>query len=102
MVLHEKPDLLGEVAAKKIRPRHRSLVHAGAGDEAIRQARVEAGVNARGDPDKSIGGPHARVERLAADIRLKSGTQEADITFVDFGETGDRRDRVWGGFRGDP
>ena len=66
MVLHEKPDLLGEIPAKKIRPRHRRLVPAGARDEAIRQARVEAGVSARGDPDKWIGGTHARVERFVS------------------------------------
>src|SRR6202043_461024 len=102
MVLHEKPDLLSEIPAKKIRPRHRRLIHPGAGDEAIREARVEAGVSARGDPDKWIGGTDARVERLAANIRLKSGTQEADITFVDFGETGHRRGRIGEGFGGDP
>ena len=45
---------------------------------------------------------HARVERFDADIRLKSGTQEVDITFVDFGETGDRRGRIGEGFGGDP
>jgi len=43
MVLHEKPDLLGEIPAKKIRPRHRRLVHAGAGDEAIREAPSRGG-----------------------------------------------------------
>ena len=59
-------------------------------------------MSARGDPDKWIGGTDARVERLAANIRLKSGTQEADITFVDFGETGDRGGRVGEGFGGDP
>src|SRR6202043_3904334 len=58
MVLHEKPDLLGEVATKKIRA-HRSLVHPRAGYEAIRQARIEAGVSACGDSDKWIGGTHA-------------------------------------------
>src|SRR5882724_9296425 len=102
MVLHEKPDLLGEIPAKKIRPRHRRLVHSGAGDKAIREARVEAGVSACGDPDKWIGGPHAAVERFAADICFKSGAQEADITLVDFGETGDRRGRVGEGFGGEP
>src|SRR3984885_13669329 len=102
MVLHEKPDLLGEIAAKKIRPRHRSLVRAGAGDETIRQARVEAGVSARGDPDKWIGGTHARVERLPAPIRFQNGTPKAAINFVNFGETGDRGGRISEGFGGDP
>ena len=32
----------------------------------------------------------------------QSGAQEADITFVDFGETGDRLGRVGEGFGGDP
>ena len=102
MVLHEKPDLLGEIPAKKIRPRHRRLVDAWARDKAIREARVEAGVSSCGDPDKWIDGTHASGERLAADICFKSGAQEADVTFVDFGETVDRRGRVGEGFGGDP
>src|SRR5258705_6175373 len=61
MVLHKKPDLLGEIPAKKIRPRHRRLVNAGAGDKAIREARVEARVSACGNPDKWIHGTHAPV-----------------------------------------
>src|SRR5260370_15531416 len=78
MVLHEKPDLLVEIPAKKIRPRHRRLVHAGAGDEAVREARVEAGVSARGDPDKWIDGTHAPLAPFSADHPLKSGAPQAD------------------------
>src|ERR1700722_6538907 len=102
MVLDEKPDLLGEITTKKVRPRYRALVNAATGDKAIREARVEASVSARGDPDKWIGGTHAPVERFTPDICFKSGAQKADVAFVDFGDTGDRRGCIGEGFGGNP
>src|SRR5260370_3292279 len=80
MVLNEKPDLLVEIPAKKIRPRHRRLVHAGAGAEAIREGRVEADATAGGDPAKWTPGNHARPSRVAADIRFKNGAEAAHST----------------------
>src|ERR1700752_5474149 len=102
MVLDEKPDLLGEITAKKIRPRHRALVNAGTGDKAVRKTRVQSSVSARGDPDKGIGGAHAQVERLTPDIGFKSLAPKPGVAFVDFSNTGDWRWCVGVGLRGNP
>ena len=71
VILNEQPDLLGQIGAEQIGPRHRGLVRAGAGDEAVGEAGIEPRMSGRGDAHERISGTHARVEaaRLAHKLR---------------------------------
>ena len=47
VVLDQQPDLLGEIVAEQIGPRHGRLVHARAGDESVGEPRIEPRVARR-------------------------------------------------------
>jgi len=65
LIFQEESDLLQEIAAVQVRPRHRGLVHAGAGDEAVGQPGINPGIGSGGDADERVGGAHPRRQGLA-------------------------------------
>ena len=73
VVLDQQTDLLGEIGAEQIRPRHAGLVHAGPGDEAIGETRIQPRMRRGGDADEGIIGPHPRRDRLAVRHRPRTG-----------------------------
>ncbi len=83
MVLNQQPDLLQQVVAEHVGPRHRRLVHPGPGDEAVGQPGIDQRVRARRHPHEGIGRPHPRLRRLAAQIGLEGGAQEGGVALVD-------------------
>ena len=58
------PDLLREIGAEKVRPRHGRLVHTRPCNEAVGEARVEPRMDRDCDPYKWVGGAHARPDKM--------------------------------------
>src|SRR5579871_1866043 len=90
VVFGQQPDLLGEIASKEVRPCHAGLVHAGTGDEAISQTRIETRMSLRRDSHERITGAHARGKRLAVDVGFKTLAQKMRVALVDLLQAADR------------
>ena len=87
VVLPQQAELLQVVVAIQVRPRERGLEAAGAGDEAVAQARVLQRVLARHrvgvDAHEGVAGPHMARQRFARDEALHGVAQVVDLLRVD-------------------
>ena len=83
VVLEQQAELLAEVAREQIGPGQRRLVGAGAGDEAVAQARVGARDRVGVHAHERIAGADATGRRLAVDESLQRVAQVIDAAGVD-------------------
>ncbi len=102
VVPDEEANLLCEVVAEQIGPRHRRLVHARTRNETIGEARIQPRMGGRGQADEGIGGANALLERRAFHIRFQATAQEGGVALIDLGEAGDRRGGIFESLRFDP
>ncbi len=94
VVFNQQTDLLGKIGTEKVGPRHGGFVHARSRDEAVGEARIEPRMGRSRDAHKRIGGAHARRQRLAVGIRLKTIAQEARIALIDIVKASHRRSGI--------
>lgn len=83
VIPEQQRDLLAQIAAIQIRPRHGRLMTAGARDEAVREPRIEACMACRRDAHERIRRTHARLARLAREPGFETLAQKRRVALVD-------------------
>ena len=75
VVLEQQPELLAVVAREQVGPRQRGLVGAGAGDEAVAQARIGARDRVGVHAHERVAGAHPSGGRVAGDEGLQGASR---------------------------
>ena len=101
VVLQQQAELLEVVAREQVGPGQRGFEGAGAGDEAIAQARVGAHDGVGAHAHDRIARAHALGHCVTSDERLQCATQVLDAALVDGAHLSERSGRVGEGGGGD-